>query len=325
MRTLRHEGTRSDLAPYAYLLTGDVRCAEAATVALQKLGIAEHELNVHLLPAGVLALGLDEGRDTFAVLGRASQPEDPDLFGQWLSAIAEETVVLRLTPKNAFHLLAPAGPLLTRGTGMHEAGRVAGVKAGLDHIRAALMRQYGKDYDVEELSCRIAVTEGLTGYLAGCNSQGDNPGAAYLMAGDFTFESDEDFCVVYGVNHVRSGKATYSNVVLYAKPWLAGIASIYDKDFEGSAEGYVPAEAADPDDFYVFKLARPGWNLADGHTVEVPYSTGNPKGACYGADAGQPLFCAFRAYMEPETGTGPAHAELVWDRLMVFYRKKDAD
>lgn len=110
-----------------------------------------------------------------------------------------------------------------------------------------------------------------------------------------------------------------------AQPWLAGIASIYDRSFEGSAEGYVPAEVADPDDFYVFKLARPGWALADGHTVEVPASTGNPRGRCYVADAGQPLFCAFRAYMEPETGAGPAYSELIWDRLMVFHKKEDAD
>lgn len=83
----------------------------------------------------------------------------------------------------------------------------------------------------------------------------------------------------------------------------------------------MPAEVADPDDFYVFKLARSGWALADGHTVEVPASTGNPRGRCYVADAGQPLFCAFRAYMEPETGAGPAYSELIWDRLMVFYKK----
>jgi hypothetical protein len=325
MRTLKHEGTRPDLASFAYLLTGDVRSAEVAAVALSKLGITDAGLNVHLLPAQVLSMGLGTGKDTFAVLGRASGPEDPGLFDQWLSAVADETVVLRLTPKKAFHLPAPAGSLAPRGTGMHEAGRIQGVREGLAAIRDALVRQYGKDYEMEELPSRIAVTEGLTAYLDGRNAEGDNPDAAYLMTGDFTFESDEDFCVVYGVNHTRSGKATYSNVVLYAKPWLAGIASIYDRSFEGSAEGYVPAEVADPDDFYVFKLARPGWALADGHTVEVPASTGNPRGRCYGADAGQPLFCAFRAYMEPETGTGPAYSELIWDRLMVFHKKGDAD
>ena len=60
--------------------------------------------------------------------------------------------------------------------------------------------------------------EGLTAYFNDTNAQGDNRDASYLMTEDFTLDSDEDFVVVYGVNHTATGKGQYSNAILYARP-----------------------------------------------------------------------------------------------------------
>lgn len=148
------------------------------------------------------------------------------------------------------------------------------------------------------------------------NAQGDNRDTSYLMTDDFTLNSDEDFVVVYGVNHVATGKATYANTVLYARPMLNGIVSLYDSMYADSADAYLDGE--DSGSYYVMKLAR---IFEDAPTASIPYSTDNPNGRFYGADNGAQLFLAYRAYMEPETGVGPSYYEIVYDRAIVFHKK----
>ena len=136
------------------------------------------------------------------------------------------------------------------------------------------------------------------------------------MTNDFTLNSDEDFVVVYGVNHVAAGKATYANTVLYARPRLNGIVSLYDSMYGDSAAEYLPD--ADSSKYYVLKMAR---TALDSHTAVIPYSTDNPNGRFYGADNGTQLLIAYRAYVEPETGVGPSYYEIVYDRAIVFDKK----
>ena len=137
------------------------------------------------------------------------------------------------------------------------------------------------------------------------------------MTPDFTLDSDEDFVVVYGLNHTSTGKAQYSNAVLYARPMLNGICSVYDSLFPGSAASYLEESCEDADQYYVYKMAR---TKLDEHTAVIEYSTGNEKGTYYGADNGNPLLLAFRAYLD-ETGVGPSYYELIYDRAIVFHKK----
>ena len=184
-------------------------------------------------------------------------------------------------------------------------------------MRKAIIAQYADEYDYEELTGDIAVPEGLTAYTKDINSLGDNRDTSYLMTKDFTLNSDEDFIVVYGVNHTSTGKAQYSNAVLYSRPMLNGICSVYDSLFTGSAEAYLPEDCAEADSYYVYKMAR---TQMDDYTGVIEYSTGNEKGKFYGADNGATLLMAFRAYMD-ETGVGPSYYEIVYDRTIVFHKK----
>ena len=101
--------------------------------------------------------------------------------------------------------------LTPRGTGVHEISKLEKGSQHLDTIRDSIIAQYADEYDYEELSTDIAVPEGLTAYLNDANAQGDNRDTSYVMTKDFTLNSDEDFIVVYGVNHTKTGKAQYSN------------------------------------------------------------------------------------------------------------------
>ena len=137
------------------------------------------------------------------------------------------------------------------------------------------------------------------------------------MSPEFTLNSDEDFIVVYGVNHAKTGKALYANTVLYAKPMLNGVASIYDSLFEGSAVPWLGENTEDADAYYVYRLAR---TSEDDYTAVIPYSTGNEQGKYYGVDNLNPLVMAFRSYLD-QTGTGASYYEVIYDRTIVFHKK----
>ena len=302
---------------FVYIASGNQTTAETVRHALIEAGVDERAINIAPFYADTLRMGLEKGADVFNILMRTSQPEDRAAYDRWIAALPEEMSVYRITPKAEIGHNAYAYPVLTpRGSGIHEVQVVPGADKALDTIRQNLIAQYADEYTYEDLPSRIAVPEGMTGYLNDENAQGDNRDTSYLMTDDFTLNSDEDFIVVYGVNHVKAGKATYANTVLYARPMLNGIVSLYDSMYDGSADAYLPGEDASP--YYVIKMAR---TKTDAYTAVIPYSTGNPDGRFYGADNGNLLLLAYRAYVEPSTGVGASYYEIVYDRAMVFHKK----
>ena len=286
---------------------------------LQEAGYEEGSINIMTIPAGTYKMGLQKGADTFSFLQRVSQPEDKDAYRDYLDNISDRAVLYRVTPVEEL----PENPyenetVIPRGNGVHETAALTDAAGHLETIREALIAEYGDEYDYEELDSDIAVPEGLTAYYNDFNAKGDNRDAMYLMTPDFTLDSDEDFVVVYGVNHSATGKALYSNAVLYARPMLNGVTSIYDSMFEGSAKPYLGEDCEDADQYYVYKMAR---TAMDDYTALIEYSTGNEQGQYYGVDNGNPVIVAFRAYLD-ETGTGASYYEVIYDRAIVFHSKQ---
>ena len=285
---------------------------------LKEAGFSEEIINIMTIPEQTYRMGLDRGKDTFAFLGRISQPADQGAYEDYIAGLGENSTVYRVTPKTEM----PSAPyanekLIPRGNGEHEAALLSDVEQHLDTIRNSLIRQYADAYDYEEFTSDIAVPEGLTAYTKDTNAQGDNRDTAYLMTQNFTLKSDEDFIVVYGVNHTATGKAHYSNAVLYARPMLNGVCSVYDSMFSGTANDYLEDGCRDADSYYVYKMAR---TKLDENTKIIEYSTGNEKGRYYGVDNGDTLLMAFRAYVD-ETGVGASYYEIVYDRTIVFHKK----
>lgn len=285
---------------------------------LKEACFPEDIVNVMTIPEQTYRMGLERGKDTFTFLGRISQPADQDAYEDYITGLSDNSTVYRITPKTAI-ASAPYEneKLIPRGTGWHEAALLCDVEQHLDEIRNSLIAQYADAYNYEELTSDIAVPEGLTAYTKDTNAQGDNRDTAYLMTQNFTLDSDEDFIVVYGVNHTATGKAHYSNAVLYARPMLNGVCSVYDSMFTGTADDYLEEGCADADSYYVYKMAR---TELDENTKIIEYSTGNERGQYYGVDNGNTLLMAFRAYVD-ETGVGASYYEIVYDRTIVFHKK----
>ena len=286
---------------------------------LRESGYDDSMINVMPIPADTYKMGLQKGADTFSFLQRISQATDKEAYRDYLDHISDRATVYRVTPRSetAAHPY-PNETVIPRGNGVHEAAVLDRAEEKLETIREALIAEYADGYDYEELRGEIAVPEGLTAYFTDFNAKGDNRDAMYLMTPEFTLNSDEDFIVVYGVNHAKTGKALYANAVLYAKPMLNGVTSIYDSLFEGSAEAWLGEDCEDADSYYVYKMAR---TPLDEHTAVIEYSTGNERGKYYGVDNGNPVLVAFRSYLD-KTGAGASYYEVIYDRTIVFHKKK---
>lgn len=316
MDNVKHEGESAYGTQAVLVLCANASVRDTVKAALEKAGYPEGMVNVMEIPARTYDMGLERGRDTFCFLGRVSQPSDQAAYETYMEGLASSSTVFRVTPHDevgedpfANATLAP------RGTGAHEVAQLDGCAETLDAIRSAVIARYSDGFTYEELSCDIAVPEGLTAYLCDRNALGDNRDTSYIMTGDFTLDSDDDFIVVYGVNHTSTGKARYSNAVLYVRPMLNGVCSVYDSLFSGSAEEWLD-DATSASSYYVYKMAR---TQLDEHTALIPYSTNNEQGAYYGTDNGSTLVLAFRAYVD-ETGVGPSYYEIVYDRAIVFHK-----
>ncbi len=318
MTNIKHSGD-SAFGTQAVIVIGANRTVNDQVVSdLEAAGYGKDMINVMPIPVDTYKMGLEKGADTFSFLQRVSQPVDEGAYEDYLKHISERSAVFRVTPKKE----AERSPyrnekVIPRGTGEHESAELEDAEQNLDSIRKALIEQYGDEYDYEEPSCEIAVPEGLTAYFTDFNAKGDNRDAMYLMTPEFKLNSDEDFIVTYGVNHTAAGKGIYSNAVLYAKPMLNGVTSIYDSMYEGTAGEYLPGDCKDADKYYVYKMAR---EKMDDNTAIIPYSTGNEQGKYYGVDNDNPVLVAFRSYLE-DTGAGASYYEVVYDRVIVFHKK----
>ena len=316
MTNIRHDGESVFDTQAVIVIGANQESVNNVVNDLEKAGYGESMINIMPIPAQTYKMGLEKGADTFSFLQRVSQAEDKDAYRDYLDNISERATLYRITPVSE---TAPSPyeneTVIPRGNGVHEAAVLPDAQERLDKIREALIAEYGDEYDYEELSGEIAVPEGLTAYFTDFNAKGDNRDAMYLMTPEFTLDSDKDFVVVYGVNHTTTGKALYSNAVLYAKPMLNGVTSVYDSLFEGSAKAYLDDE--DADKYYVYKMAR---TQMDDHTALIEYSTGNENGKYYGVDNNNPVLVAFRAYLD-ETGTGASYYEVIYDRTIVFHKK----
>jgi hypothetical protein len=86
-------------------------------------------------------------------------------------------------------------------------------------------------------------------------------------------DDSNEFIIVYGVNHVATGKAMYSNFAVYGADVWNGARAITDAAFNGSAEEYLP-DNPNAKYLYVYKLAR-NCSESDQYCYEVPYGGGS--------------------------------------------------
>jgi hypothetical protein len=313
--------------------TADKGIDQRIRAAAQSAGYSDGIINTQVLPSAMLNMGLENNSDTFAVFIRPSLFADQQAGDAYIAN--KPATVFRITP-NESTKLDPYNmtELRVRGTGKTEFD----LMDDLEELRTSILDKYA-DLNATELPTSMTVTTGSDGIQRGIDVLGPANDACYLWTGNQTCSSPtppfpnlleyydflrnptitlgsdaNEFIIVYGVNHVATGKATYQNFVPYGADVWNGVGMITDLDFNGTAEEYLP-DNPNAKYLYVYKLAR----NCNGYPYcyEVPY---NAKG--YGIDLDQPIMIGWRLYLEKATKTGPSYSEIVYDRAIKFDPKE---
>jgi hypothetical protein len=308
--TIKTSGTPNGAKGYPFnqdtiiIIAADKGTEQRIRSAAVSAGYAEDIINTYVIPSSMVKLGTGPECDTIVFGQRMALFTDEKAAQEYVNAVS---AAIKVTPKSQGKLDPfPAPELRVRGTGKTEVD----FQPALDELRRAILAKHNS-LAAKELETHIWLPESYEAVQTETYVAGESRDTVYLSSDTLTLSDNPDeFIIVYGVNHAASGKATYANCNFYGEAGWNGVAGIYNTQYAGTAESYLPGNPL-AKYLYVCKFARScGSEKA---CVAVP--TG-PKGHGVGLD--EPAFIGFRAYLEPATKVGPAYTELLYDRVIKF-------
>ncbi len=297
--------------PIAMVTTGDAGVEAKVIDALVAGGWArEHIATDRMAP--VVNLGLDPAvHDSLFTTMRVAVYDDPAAGAAWEQ---DPGLVWRLTPKSQ----QPAEPhgmpdLPARGSGADETAWAS----ARDDLEAAVVDRYAGlgpsllepivPYWRETLEC----------IESGASCTGDIRDRFVGISPSFRLPLQQDFLVAFGVNHERTGRASYSSVSVQTIDKQRGIASFTSQEMVGSARSLLGSHPL-VDDLFVVVFARDCSAHDDVSCVTVPWD-------CPGGPAEEVLKITGRAYLDPATGAAPAEEELLVDKLLLVFPGREGE
>lgn len=293
---------------FALITTADAAIEAQLSELLVSAGWDPRSVFVDRIPAADpelgLRLGLQPEADSFQMAIRIAVYEDEEQGAAYQAAPGR---VLRLSPgePGPARQPHPAQPLPPIGTGTTEAHLADAVDRLEAAIRAAYPGSVGvfnetRQWDYPTYDCFDAL------YCSG-----EIRDRYYARVPSFWLPVSDTFAVAFGVNHERSGKASYANASVDTVLNLIGLRGFDSSTMVGSARAFLPDDPQ-ADELYAWVIAR---DCAP-HAGRACYAL--PETCPEGLALHEPLFVSVRAYLEPGTGAKPLGAELVPDRVGVF-------
>lgn len=296
----------------AVIYTSDADSMANARNALESMGYDDSNINEVVLPRSDLEYGTapDES-DTFLIMGRVALVEDAAAGQRYLEDVPLQ--VFRLSPNQTGAALDIV-ERSNRGDGQTEDH----LEAGLAQLEAAIVSEatlFGEVTDINiassALVSQIIDPESCLENTTEC--KGDNTDTTYAAGPLSVIQSDaentldeNDYFVVYGVNHTAAGKSTYSNFSVYTQTKKIGVVAVDSDSMIGSADSYL-TDNADKDKYFAYEVRR--------ECNDTPYcltlNTDFP-----GAALDESLFFIFRAYLNPGLSVSPAHDEILTERVI---------
>ncbi|MDW8803016.1 hypothetical protein P8V03_17915 [Clostridium sp. A1-XYC3] len=291
--------------------------------ALVASGFSPGIMNDDNIPMAMVNMGLEKGKDTFSFIMRAAIWLDYDVGWDYINNLENYVKVLRITPKTAYPALNPwpIPALKKHETGTTEFQVVPYARNELNYLRNEIIKKYqNEEYEPVDLNSKLWILDGYEGILQDVNVYYDNRDGLYIRTDKFQLETDEDFVIIYGVDHAQTVFATFFNISFYGEELWNGVvgANITD-ELKYPATEYFPKDYKNSKYYYAVKMAR---KIEEGNEVIIPYSTGNPKGSAYGVDNNEDAYLGFRIYANPETNVAPAIFDTIWSRAILFRKKK---
>lgn len=302
--------------------TADRSINRQMRTALRSAGYNRDIMNDDNIPIELVNMGLEAGKDTFIYMMRFALWADQTIGFQYISNIDKFMSVFRITPKipRPNRDPWPVPTLKIRETGITEYQVVPDARRDLDHLRYEIIKKYGgAGYRHADLDFTIGIPDNYNAILRDFNVYGDNRDAVYFKTDDFQLTSDDDFLIIYGINHERTGKAIYSNASFYGVELFNGVAGAFSTvQFPDTAAEYFPEGYENAGFYYVYKMAR---KADEDNIVIIPYSTGNPRGKAYGVDNNKDVRIVFRVYLDKTAMVGPYVFDVIWNRAILFTKK----
>lgn len=354
--TIHTTGPKNDRAhrPIVYIITGHRGTEQLVRKAALAAGYPAAIINVERIAPAIFKLGIGPDGSWFYLAHRSAVPASRDALNDYVKQ--PPYVVFRVTPKTPLAPDSEPVPVLRpRGTGHTEMELYPALK----QLRQAILDKleqggYGaekrKELDTKvwslvtrdgrEMILEKPYVAAQRGYQIIGGTRDTNYLATYP---NFMLrEGDDEFVIVYGVNHQKTGKVTYSSVSIYAdKDRWFGVkdGTVLSPDFGDSARRYLPDNpppelAKYIDMFYVLKVAR-NCQKGEEYCLQVNQPdfldiNGN-KYTCTLDNLDTPeydpsqldfnkeeMFFIFRSYMEPATLVAPDDNELLYDRAIYF-------
>jgi len=300
-------------APVVLIFTPDRGTDARVRAALQRSGYPAAIINTLVFPASMLNLGYGETADELRILPRAAVWLDPVAGHAYMNNPPLQ--VFRVTPRtpadpNPF----PAPDLRIRGTGHTEMYLMNKLEQLREGIIAAHPGMVATDIPVSQ-----TLYEGYDYIQRGINPYGDGRDCFYVQAGyapemGTTNElrlGDGEFLVIYGPNHVATGKATYMNINIYATETAKlSVGTVDDRKFPDTARPYLPPGDPAANLMFAYEFSRSGGG-ENCLQLSAPCTR-------LTLDASTLLGIGIRSYLEPATKVGAALPEVLYDRVIKF-------
>lgn len=305
------------------ITTADKKINKRMREALTYSGFSPGIMNNDYIPIGLVNMGLERGKDHFSFVMRANIFQNPDIGWDYIYNLRKYFTVLRITPEKPY---APVTPwpiqaLKRKETCTTEFQVIPTARDSLDYLRYQIISKYkNSKYDIVDLDLNLAILDNYEGILQDVNVWIDNRDTIYVKTESFKLATDDDFVIVYGVNHTQTGFATFINVSFYGDELWNGVAgTVFTNELQYPADEYFPECDKISKNYYVVKMAR---RITEGNEIIIPYSTGNPKGSAYGVDNNQKVFLVIRMYVNQETKVASAPFDIIWGHAILFTKKK---
>lgn len=294
--------------PIMIIYSADKTVAERVKSLAEDSGYPENMIFIKEIPSQMVNMGIEGDDDTFACNIRTAIYDTPEAKEKYMENVFSMYRAYRLTPEQSESFDPyPIQDLKVRGTGKSEFGLMNSVH----QLRNAIIASY-PDYSYLEPDTTIWLPESPEGMHNDKNSYGESRDTPYLGSKNFTLGKDQ-FAVSYGVNHMASGKAVYSNIVAYGCKKLNGVVSVDSTKYGDSAARYISDDPNAPM-LYAYTISR--INSTEPYTMVVPEGP-----LLEGIPLEDEMWIGWRAYMEPETRVGPSSNEIINDKVIVFSPK----
>jgi hypothetical protein len=325
---IKTDGGKNPFSAFTVIVfTPDKGTWDRILPCLIEAGYKKNIINRSRIPSQILRMGLEFENDVLMCLMRFYGPVEKEGFKEYFENIENEMNVFRVSPnppipKNKLQPLAMP-KLRIRGTGKTEME----LMPLMEKLTKSILDKYeGKGWKSMTYTTDLWLEEGLQGLQAKKNMVGENRDVAYMRTPSFKMY-DNEFMVIFGINHTVTGKAAYCSAAVYGTEYINGVGGSNNMPYNnwtGTANEYLPEET-EADKFFVLTACRgnpkkdergnviePSHPLAD-PTIQVPTAIDT-----HGIQRFKPMFVGFRNYLEEETMSGPIPVEMISPVVIKF-------